>query len=143
MRRIIMTETKKCIDYWHTTVVDKPGEARRLLEFMSAQGVNLIAFNAFPVGERRAQLAFVPENPDQLMQVAADSGVELIGPKPVFLIQGEDRVGALVEYHLALANAGVNVYAANGVSGGKGRFGYIIWIKPNEMDIAAKALGME
>ncbi|MBD3169419.1 MAG: hypothetical protein GF307_08040 [candidate division Zixibacteria bacterium] len=138
-----MSEIRKRVEYWHTTVVDKPGEARRLLEFMSAQDVNLIAFNAFPVGERRAQLAFIPENSEHLMQVARDAGVELIGPKTAFLIQGEDRVGALVEHHLVLANAGVNVYAANGVTGGEGRFGYVIWIKPNEMDIAAEALGIE
>ena len=33
-----------------------------------------------------------------------------------------------------------NVHAANGVSDGSGRFGYILWVKPEDFDRAAKAL---
>ena len=66
-----------------------------------------------------------------------------MGPKKAFLIQGNDRTGVLVDYHLRLAYAGVNVYAANGTSGGRGRFGFILWVRPEDFEKAAKALGLE
>ncbi|GAG36595.1 unnamed protein product, partial [marine sediment metagenome] len=82
------------------------------------------------------------EDAEHLKRVAADAGIDLIGPKKAFLIQGEDRVGALVEYHLVLANAGINVYASNGVNDGTGRFGYILWVLPEDYEKAAEALGI-
>ena len=65
----------------------------------------------------------------------------MIGPRKAFLIQGEDTVGALVEQHVHLAAAGINVYAANGVSDGKGLFGYVLWVAPDAYEKAAEILG--
>lgn len=137
-----MAETVQSAEYFYATVEDKPGEARRLLEFLSAHSVNLVAFTAFPLEDGRAQLDFFPENTKALHQAAAEAGINLIGPKKAFLIQGDDRTGVLVEHHLRLADAGVNVYAANGVGDGGGRFGYVLWVKPEDYDKAARALGV-
>jgi len=137
-----MAEKTRQIEYFYATVEDKPGEGRRLLEHLSEQGVNLVAFTAFPIGEGKAQLDFFPENAALLQKAAADADIPLVGPKKAFLIQGEDRVGALYEHHLKLANAGVNVYAANGVVDGGGRFGYILWVRPEDYQKAARALGV-
>jgi len=95
-----MEDTVRRIDYFSATVHDRPGEARRLLEHLSERTVNLVAFTAFPVGSDQAQLDFIPESPAQLQKAASDAGVDLIGPKSAFLIQGDDRVGALHQYHL-------------------------------------------
>ena len=65
-----------------------------------------------------------------------------MGPKKAFLIQGDDRTGVLVEYHLRLADSGVNVYASNGVVDGAGRFGYVLWVRPEDYEKAATALGV-
>jgi len=35
----------------------------------------------------------------------------------------------------------INVTAADAVSGGKGRYGMIIWVKPKDYARAARALG--
>ena len=50
-----MDDTVRTIEYLYATVGDKPGEARRLLEHLSEQGVNLVAFTAFPVGNGQSQ----------------------------------------------------------------------------------------
>lgn len=135
-----MAETVQRIEYFYALVSDHPGEGRRLMEHLSEHGVNLIAFTAFPIDEGRAQLDFFPENPDHLRKAADDAGIKLIGPKKAFLIQGRDRIGALHEHHLKLANAGINVHAANGVIDGGGRFGYVLWVKPADYEKAAKVL---
>jgi hypothetical protein len=137
-----MADTVRAIEYFYATVGDKPGEGRRLLEHLSERGINLVAFTAFPVGGGQAQLDFVPENAEQLQRAATDANVGLVGPKRAFLIQGDDRVGALHEHHLKLSNAGVNVVAANGVCDGSGRYGFILWVKPEDFQKAARALGV-
>lgn len=136
-----MADTVREVDYFYAVVADQPGEARKLLEFCSAHGVNLHNFTAFPVGEGKSQLDFFPEVPGLLKQAADEAGVNLIGPRKAFLIQGDERIGVLVEYYLRLADAGINVYAANGSSGGQRRFGYVLWVNPGEYDKAARLLG--
>jgi len=130
------------VSYFYVIVDDKPGEGLRLLTRLKDSGVNLIAFTAFPYGSGQSQLDFFPESAEQLIKAAGEEGITLVGPKNAFLIQGEDRSGALVEHHLKLSNAGINVHAANGVSDGSGGFGYVLWVKPEDYDKAAEALGV-
>jgi len=128
------------VEYYYILVADKPGEARKLLEFLSEKEVNLNAFTAFPVEAGITQLDFFPADPDMLKKAAEDAGMPLVGPKKAFLIQGEDRVGALYDFHLKLFNAGINIYASNGVVDGTGRFGYIVWVNPADYEKASAAL---
>ena len=137
-----MAEKVRKAEYFYATVEDRPGEARRLLEFCSAHSVHLINFTAFPIGEGRAQLDFFPEDVEKLRLAAQEAGIALVGPKKAFLIQGQERIGVLVEYHLKLANAGINVSAANGTIDGLGGFGYVLWVKPEDYEKAAQALGI-
>jgi len=135
-----MAEMVRMLDYYYAVVGNKPGEARRLLEHMSEKGVNLMALTSFPVENGMSQLDFFPEDPLMLQEAAADAGVELVGPKQAFLVQGDDRIGALHDCHLILANANINVHAANGVVSGTGGFGYILWVRPGDLQKAAEAL---
>ena len=137
-----MADSIRRAEYFYAIVEDRPGEGRKLLEFCSAHSVNLLNFTAFPFGERLAKLVFVPEDAAALRQAADEADVALIGPRPAFLIQGDERLGILVEYHLRLADAGINVHAANGSSDGRGGFGYILWVKGDDYEKAAKALGI-
>ncbi len=137
-----MAENVRKAEYLYATVEDRPGEVRRLLEFCSAHSVNLINFTAFPIGEGRTQLDFFPEDVEKLRLAAQEAGIALVGPKKAFLIQGDEKIGVLVEYHLRLANAGINVYAANGTVDGHGGFGYVLWVKPEDYEKAAQALGI-
>lgn len=135
-----MLATVKEVEYFYSLVTDKPGEARKLLEFLSEKRVNLLALTAFPVGEDKSQIDFFPTDSELLKEVAKDADIELIGPKKAFLIQGDDRIGALYEFHLKLSNAGINIHASNGVVDGTGRFGYVIWVNPAEFEKASTAL---
>jgi len=128
------------VEYYYATVADKPGEARKLLEFMSEKAVNLLALTAFPVGEGKSQIDFFSDNPEVLKSAAEDAGIPLTGPKKAFLVQGDDHVGALAGFHLKLSNAGVNIHACNGVVDGEGHFGYIIWVNPADYQKASEAL---
>jgi hypothetical protein len=135
-----MLERVKNVEYYYTVVADKPGEARKLLDFLSERTVNLLALTAFPVGGGKTQIDLFPDNPEVLKEAAKDAQIDLVGPKKAFLLQGEDRIGALYDFHLKLSNAGINIYACNGVVDGTGRFGYVIWVDPADYDEAAKVL---
>jgi hypothetical protein len=55
-------------------------------------------------------------------------------------MQGDDELGALVEVHEKLYRAGVNVYASMGVSDGADKYGYVIYVREDDCERAAKAL---
>ena len=135
-----MASTVKEVEYFYALVADRPGEARKLLDFLSEKMVNLQALTVFPVGDGKSQIDLIPVDPESLKSAAADAGVALVGPKKAFLIQGTDKIGALYHYHLKLFNAGINIYACNGVVDGTGRFGYVIWVDPADYAEASKAL---
>jgi hypothetical protein len=135
-----MISSVKDVEYFSIVVADKPGEARKLLEFLSEKSVNLLALTAFPLSEGESRIDFFPEDSIALREAADDANVPLMGPKKAFLIQGEDKIGALYDLHLKLSNAGINVRACNGVVDGTGRFGYVIWVDPDAYEQAAEVL---
>jgi len=143
------------VDYFYTTLRDQPGEACHLLAQLASSDVNLLAFGAMPVGPARSQLTLYPESVHRLAAVAEKIGLVLDGPHPAILVCGDDELGALAGIHQRLADvelgalAGIhqrladvkiNVYAANGLTDGRGTFGYLIHIKPDDIDAALNAL---
>jgi len=135
-----MGDTIRTVDYFYVEAADKPGEAARMLDRVRAAGVNLLAFTGFPAG-RKAQLDFIPENAAAFRALAKAEKWKVKGPKKGFLIQGEDRVGALAEVLGRIAAAKVNVTATDAVCAGGGRFGVILWVPARDVSRAAKALG--
>ena len=130
------------VDYFHTVIPDQPGEAYRLLAQLAELGTNLLAITAVPVGPTRTQLTVIPEDTRGLTDQAAKAGLELDGPHPALLVQGDDELGALATVHEQLSQAKVNVYASAGVSDGAGTYGYVIYVRPEEYERAAEALGI-
>ncbi|MFV2071351.1 MAG: hypothetical protein ACC742_01680 [Thermoanaerobaculales bacterium] len=137
-----MAIAKRRIEYFYTMVKDRPGEAYRLLSELSESGVNLLAFNTIPMGPNHTQVVLFPEDITSLAEAAEESSLALTGPEHAFLIQGDDRLGALAEVHRALADAGVNVFTSGGVTDGRGGFGYLVYVRPEEYEQAAAALGI-
>ncbi len=135
-----MAETIEIVDYFYIEAPDRPGEAARVLAELRDAGVNLLAFSGFPSG-RRAQLDFVPADAAAFKAVARRARWKVVGPKKVFLVQGEDRVGAAADIVGKLAAAKVNITATDAVCAGGGRFGALLWVKPRDVRRAAKALG--
>jgi hypothetical protein len=128
------------LDYYYTTVPDRPGEAHELLSQLASLGVNLLALTAVPTGPESTQLTLFPEDPHKLVSAAQRARLSLDGPHHALMVQGDDELGALAKVHAKLAQAGVNVYASTAVTDGRGHFGYIIYVRPEEYDRAAKAL---
>jgi hypothetical protein len=135
-----MISSVKDVEYFSIVVADKPGEARKLLEFLSEKSVNLLALTLFPLSGGESRIDFFPEDPLLLREAAEDAEVPLVGPKRAILIQGEDKLGALYDVHLKLSNARINVRACNGVVDGTGRFGYVIWVDAADHEEASKIL---
>lgn len=134
-----MAYSLRQIDYYTTTIRDEPGEAYRLLSLLEGLGVNLDAFTAVPIGPGQTQLTLFPDDGKRLTTEAERAGMLLDGPFPALLVRGDDELGALADVHMKLYEAGVNVYAASGVSDGKSCFGYIIYVRPEEVQRAVAA----
>ncbi len=137
-----MACSMKRVSYYYTRVADQPGEAYRMLSQLSTMGVNLLAFTGVPVGPMHTQLTLFPDDDATMSEVAKKSGLNLDGPHPALLVQGDDELGALAGIHEKLFRANVNVFASSGVTDGRGSYGYLLYIRKEEFDRAAKALGI-
>jgi hypothetical protein len=137
-----MPDVIRRVDYFHTTIRDRPGESYQVLTQLADLGLNLVAFTAIPMGPTHTQLTLFPEDTGKMEYVAHRAGMRLEGPHQAFLVQGDDKLGALTEIHEALYRADVNIYASSGVTDGKGTFGYLIYVRPDSYDRAAAALGV-
>ena len=136
-----MAEEIRILDYFYIEVPDKPGEGARVLAQLKEAGVNLIAFSGFPHG-RRAQLDFFPADPAAFRAVAKKARWKVVGPKKGFLIDGQDRVGAMADLVGRLAAAKINVTAVDALCAGAGRYGAILWVKAGDVKRTAKLLGV-
>ena len=137
-----MAETVRLVDYFYVETPDKPGEAARMLSQLKGARVNLLAFSGFPKG-KRSQLDFIPEDAAAFKAVAKQAKWKIKGPKKGFLIQGDDRIGALAELLNKLTAAKINVTATDAICAGANRYGVILWVKPRDVKRAAKAFGVQ
>ena len=135
-----MDPTIRTADYFYIDAPDRPGEGARVLAELREAGVNLLAVSGFPAG-RRAQIDFVPEDPVAFRAAARKARWKVTGPKKVFVIAGEDRIGVMAETYGKLADAKINVVSSQGICAGAGRFGALLWVAPRDVKRAAKALG--
>jgi hypothetical protein len=131
------------VDYYYTTVEDAPGQGCRFLETLASREVNLIAFNAFPVGRDRTQLVIYPLNATWLGEVARNEGLRLVGPHHAFIVHGDDELGALVTIHSKLCDAEINVSSSNGITDGRGGYRYIMHVHPDDYERAMEVLDVD
>lgn len=137
-----MPDTVRRVEYFYAKVPDTPGEGRRILAALQESGVNLAAFLAFPTGSGESQIDLVPEDPDALRAAAEQAGVTLSEAKRAFLIQGDDRVGAVADATAKLAEEDINATAAAATAARSGSYGMILWVAEEDYDRAAAALGV-
>ena len=136
-----MAETVRRADYFYAMVADKSGEAASILRMLRASGVNLVAFSGFPEA-RKSQLDFVPVDSAAFLAALKTAKVKVSRPKSCFLVEGDDRVGAISDVLGRLGAAKINVTAIDAVAAGGGRYGAILWVKPRDVKKAAAALGV-
>ena len=137
----MMADTVRRVEYYYVTVPDTPAEGQRILSVLKDSGVNLLAFLGFPLGGGQSQIDLVPEDPASLREAAERAGVTLSEAKRAFLIQGDDRVGAVADTTATLARANINLTAAAATGDGAGRYGMIVWVAAADYERAAEALG--
>jgi hypothetical protein len=138
-----MAATIYSVDYYYTTVEDRPGQGCRFLETLASEEVNLLAFNAFPVGRDRTQLVIYPLNATWLGDLARHEGLRLVGPHHAFMVHGDDELGALVTIHQKLCDASINVSSSNGITDGRGGYRYIMHVHPEDYERAMQVLDVD
>ena len=126
--------------YFSMQVPNRPGVGVEMLKVIAKGRQNLLAFTGFPNGAR-AQVDFVPARPAEFARGAKRAGIKLGKKKTAFLVQGEDRVGALVRVLDKLAGARINMVAMDAVTAGSRRFGAIFWVKQKDVARASRLLG--
>lgn len=134
-----MASVLRKVDYYYMLLPDQVGVGAKVLGELAAHKVNLHAFSGFPQG-RRVQLDLIPDKPKDLVAAAKKLHRPLSRRKQCFLLQGDDKVGALTDILGKVAKAGISVIAMDAVTGGKGRFGAIFWVKPEDYKRTAKLL---
>jgi hypothetical protein len=137
-----MPDEIRRIDYYYVTVPDKPGEGARVLTALREAGINLLGVSAFPEGARKSQLDLIPEDSGAFAKAAKSAGLKLSKKMSGFLIQGEDRPGAVADVVIKLAQANINVTSVQVFCAGAGRYGGMLWVKAPDLRKAAKALGV-
>ena len=136
-----MADTVRRVEYYYVNVPDKPGEGERVLSALRQSEVNLLAYLGFPAGGGQTQIDLVPEDPAAFRNAAESAGLALSEAKQAFLIQGDDRVGAVSDVIAKLAEGNINITAAAATSAGSRRYGMILWVAPADYERAADALG--
>jgi hypothetical protein len=135
-----MADTVRLVEYFYLTVPNKPGAGASALNVLKDAGVNLLACSGFPQG-RRAQLDFIPADPTAFKQAAKKANWKVVGPKRGFVVQGDDRVGAVAHLLERLGSAKINVTAIDAISVTDGRYGATFWVEPKDVKKAAALLG--
>jgi hypothetical protein len=134
-----MSDKVRKVDYFYIEAPNKPGEGARVLEALRDGGVNLLAFSGFPQG-RKAQIDFIPDDVVKFRAAAKKLRLKISARKRGFLIQADDKPGAVARIMGKLAAVNINVTAIDAVAGGKGRYGAILWVEPAAFAKASKAL---
>jgi hypothetical protein len=128
------------VNYCYITVPNRPGRGAEVLAALRKAKVDLLAYSGFPAGDGESQLDLVADQLTPILRVARKQGWAVSAIKKGFLIQGNDRLGAVHKQLRRLAEANVNVTAADAVSAGRGRYGMLLWVKEKDFTRAARAL---
>jgi len=135
-----MADRVRRVNYVYVMVPNRPGQGTRITDELREAGVNLLAYTAFPTRGGRAQVDLIAEDLGAIRRIARRNGWRLSDARKGFLVQGDDRVGAVHNHLKKLADQKINVTAADAVTAGKGRYGMLLWVRPKDYARAAAAL---
>jgi hypothetical protein len=135
----VMAEEIRVVEHYSASILNKVGEGARILTALRDAGVNLIAFWGYKHGEGRAQLEFIPEDSATFVSAAKQAKLRLRKSTALY-IHGADRPGAIADILAKLAKASINVAAVQGVCGGGGSYGTIVFLPEAAARKAARVL---
>ena len=119
-------------------IEDEVGALHRVLSVLNEAGVNMLAIAS--MRRQGTSLMAIPENVSAVRGIAADQGVHLT-TRQVFLIEGDDRVGALVDITKALTDAGINIEDVAALSAST-RYAAVITFADADLEAASEVLGL-
>ena len=135
-----MADRVRKLNYCYVTVPSRAGQGTKVLAELKEAGVNLLAFTGFPAKAGKAQLDLLTDDMAGVRRVAKANGWRVSPAKKAFLVQGNDKIGAVHRHIEKLAEKRINVTAADAVAAGSNRYGMVLWVRPKDYARAAKAL---
>jgi hypothetical protein len=130
----------KRVTYFMANLEDKPGELLKVMQNLKDKKIGLKGLWGFGTHSGKAQLFVIAKKVEKLRDLWKSSGL-LAEEGTGFLIQGSDRIGAMVESLQTLAGGGVNIHAVDAIAA-KGRYTSFVWVQQEDVGKAAEALGV-
>jgi hypothetical protein len=130
----------KRVETFNITVDGQVEEGAKLLSIFAGVGISLLAFKAAPLKPNRTQFTLFPNDPSKMIEAANRTGLELDGPHPALIIQGNDESGALADIYEKLSQAGIHVKESSGIADIKGWYGVVLYLEQEDCEKAAAAL---
>ncbi|MFW5868146.1 MAG: hypothetical protein ACOCX2_10045 [Armatimonadota bacterium] len=120
-------------------VNDEVGVLHRVLCVLRDAGVNMLAI----ASQRRKGVALmaIPEDVKAVRELAADQGVHL-QTRQVFLVEGDDRVGALCDITKAISDAGISIEDVAALSASR-RYAAVLTFADANLEAASKIFGLD
>ncbi|MBK7515721.1 MAG: hypothetical protein IPI51_08925 [Betaproteobacteria bacterium] len=135
-----MTDQARVVYSYSTSVPDEPGQAFKVLATLVSAGINLLGCSGTQI-DSQAHIEVVPADAAAFAALVERATLSFRRQKAGFLIQGNDRPGALADNLSRLADIGINVDGVHGLAAGAGRWSAIVWVADRDLEVAARALG--
>jgi hypothetical protein len=129
------------VTYFRTTITDKPGALLAVAKELKVKNVGLIGCSGFDAQPGNAELYILPKKPEKLRNIWKTAGIAF-QEGTGFLVRGNDETGALLTTLEALAREGINITASSAVAVG-GKYGALLWVAQEDVEKAARALGVK
>ena len=129
----------KRVTFISTRLEDTPGALLKILQDLKAKNIGLVGLWGTGAVDGKAKLIAVPKDANKLRTIWQGTGT-IVEEGTAFLLSGADKTGALVKNLETLATSGINIKMIAAVAGGE-KFASLLWVAPEQLEDAAKALG--
>lgn len=127
------------VTYFMANLEDKTGELLKIMQGLKDKKIGVKGLWGFGTHSGKAQLFVIARKVERLRKCWQKSGL-LAEEGTGFLIRGDDKTGAMIESLQALADSGVNIHAVDAIAA-KGGYVSFVWVRPEDVEKAAEALG--